>query len=150
MKAALPSRSFWRGIAGLVLLLLLWELFARSGLFTQALTPPLSRIARVAWRILLDGSLLKNAAYTLARVLAGLLLACLVGIPVGILMGRFRAVERFFLPLGLALVAVGLSVLFYMVTHYGMRGVFDEFNIIRDAGVHEMAERPQTRWRGRR
>ena len=99
MKAALLSRSLWRGLAGLVLLLLLWELFARSGLFTQALTPPLSRIARVAWRILMDGSLLKNAGYTLGRVLAGLLLACLVGIPIGILMGRFRAMERFFLPL---------------------------------------------------
>lgn len=93
------SRSFWRGVAGLVLLLLLWELFARSGLFTQALTPPLGRIARVAWRILLDGSLLQNSAFTLGRVLAGLALACLIGIPVGILMGRFRAMERFFLPL---------------------------------------------------
>lgn len=58
--------------------------------------------------------------------------------------------ERFFLPLGLALVAIGLCVLFYMVTHYGMRGVFDQFNVIRDAGVHETAERPQTRWRSRR
>jgi NitT/TauT family transport system permease protein len=99
VKAILLSRSFWRGAAGLLLLLLLWELFARSGLFTQALTPPLSRIGRVAWRILLDGSLLTNSAYTLGRVLAGLMLACLVGIPVGILMGRFRTMERFFLPL---------------------------------------------------
>lgn len=99
MKAALLSRSFWRGIAGLVLLVLLWEVFARSGLFTQALTPPLMSIAKVAWRMTLDGSMLENAAYTLTRVLAGLLLACLVGIPIGILMGRFRAVERFFLPL---------------------------------------------------
>jgi NitT/TauT family transport system permease protein len=99
MKSAYRSRSFWRGVAGLVLLLLLWELFARSGLFTQALTPPLARIANVAWRMLLDGSMLKNASYTLARVLIGLLLACLIGIPIGILMGRYRAVERFFLPL---------------------------------------------------
>ena len=99
MKAALLSRSLWRGVAGLVLLLLLWEGFARSGLFTQALTPPLMRIATTAWRTLLDGSILTNAGFTLTRVLAGLLLACLVGIPIGILMGRFRAVERFFLPL---------------------------------------------------
>jgi NitT/TauT family transport system permease protein len=99
MKPAFLSLSFWRGIAGLVLLVLIWELFARSGLFTQALTPPVTRIASTVWRTLLDGSILTNAGYTLARVLAGLLLACLVGIPVGILMGRFRPVERFFLPL---------------------------------------------------
>lgn len=99
MKAAFFFRSFWRGAAGLAFLLLLWEVFARSGLFTQALTPPLTSIAKVAWRMTLDGSMLQNSAYTLARVLAGLLLACLVGIPIGILMGRIRAVERFFLPL---------------------------------------------------
>ena len=99
MKAALLSRSFWRGAAGLLFLLALWEIFARSGLFTQALTPPLTSIAKVAWRITLDGSLPQNAAYTLARVLIGLSLACLVGIPIGMLMGRFRAAERFFLPL---------------------------------------------------
>ena len=99
MKSAFLFPSFWRGIAGLVLLLLLWELFARSGLFTQALTPPLMRIANTTWRTLLDGSILTNSAYTLTRVLAGLLLACLIGIPIGILMGRFRAMERFFLPM---------------------------------------------------
>lgn len=99
MRFALLSPSFWRGIAGLVLLAMLWELFARSGLFTQALTPPLMRIAETIWRTLLDGSILVNAGYTLARVLAGLLLACVIGIPIGILMGRFQRMERFCLPL---------------------------------------------------
>ncbi len=99
MKAAFLSRSFWRGAAGLAFLLLLWETFARSGLFTQALTPPLTSIAKVAWRISLDGSLPQNAAYTLGRVLIGLTIACGVGIPIGMLMGRFRLAEKFFLPL---------------------------------------------------
>ncbi len=99
MKLAILSPAFWRGIAGLVFLVLLWELFAHSGLFTQALTPPIMRIANTVWRTVLDGSILVNAGYTLARVLAGMLLACLVGIPVGILMGRFRPMERLFLPL---------------------------------------------------
>lgn len=99
MSSTLFSRSFWLGAAGLLLLALVWELFARSGLFTQALTPPLLRIAETLWRTVLDGSILVNAAYTLARVLAGVLLACLVAIPTGILMGRFRAVEGFFVPL---------------------------------------------------
>lgn len=99
MKAVLLSRSFWRGVAGLAFLLLVWEIFARSGLFTQALTPPLTSIAKVGWRIMLDGTLLQNAANTLGRVLLGLFIACLVGIPIGMLMGRFRGAERFCLPL---------------------------------------------------
>lgn len=98
MKAKFSWRAFWRGAAGVVVLLALWELFARSGLFNQALTPPLDKIAKVGWRLLLDGSLLRNSAYTLGRVLAGLFFACLIAIPLGIAMGRIRAVERFFMP----------------------------------------------------
>ena len=99
MKGTFSWRAFWRGLAGVVVLLVLWEIFARSGLFSQALTPPLIKIAKVGWRLLLDGSLLRNSAYTLGRVLVGLFIACLVGIPLGIAMGRIRAVERLCLPL---------------------------------------------------
>lgn len=99
MKTAFSWRSFWRGAAGLVFLMVVWEAFARSGLFSQAITPPLTSIAKTTWRIMLDGTLPKNAMYTLGRVLIGLSLACLIGIPVGMLMGRVRAAERFFLPL---------------------------------------------------
>jgi NitT/TauT family transport system permease protein len=99
MKADFSWRVFWRGAVGLLVVLAVWEAFARSGLFHQALTPPLVNIAKVTWRILLDGSLLQNAAYTLGRVLFGLVIGCLIGIPIGIAMGRMRAAERFFLPL---------------------------------------------------
>lgn len=99
MNPAFSWRSFWLGTAGLLFLLVLWEVFARSGLFTQALTPPLANIAKVGWRMLADGTLAKSAAYTLGRVLAGLALACVIGIPIGMLMGRYRPFERFFLPL---------------------------------------------------
>ncbi len=59
----------------------------------------------------------------------------------------FRA--QFFLPFGMVLIAIGVAVLFYMVTHYGMRGVFDSFNVVRDASAHERPEPRQTRWRRR-
>jgi NitT/TauT family transport system permease protein len=99
MNEGFSWRSLWRGAAGFVFLLVVWEIFARSGLFTQAITPPLTSIAKTGWRMMVDGTLPKNALYTLGRVLFGLFLACLVGIPIGMLMGRVRAAERFFLPL---------------------------------------------------
>jgi NitT/TauT family transport system permease protein len=99
MKAAWAGRSFWTGAAGLLFLLAVWETFARSGLFTQALTPPLAGIVKAVWRLLLDGTLPKAAGCTLGRVLIGLTIACAIGIPVGMLMGRFRLAEKFFLPL---------------------------------------------------
>jgi len=49
--------------------------------------------------MVLDGSLFGHALFTLYRVLAGLVLAALCGIPLGMLMGRWRPAERFFVPL---------------------------------------------------
>ena len=40
------------------------------------------------------------------RVLTGLALAVAIGLPLGILMGRFRSVEHFFLPLASALMPI--------------------------------------------
>lgn len=82
---------------------------------------------------------------TLALILYGL--ALLAFALTTLLEPEFRA--QFFLPFGLVLIAVGAAVLFYMVTHYGMRGVFDSFNVVRDASAHERDEQPQTRWRRR-
>jgi len=90
---------FVRGTCSLVVVGLLWEVFARSGLFAPALAPPLLAIGDTLGRSLLDGSMLRHAAYTLFRVLFGFLLAGLVAVPIGILMGRLRRVERFFVPL---------------------------------------------------
>jgi NitT/TauT family transport system permease protein len=56
-------------------------------------------IAGALVRMVLDGSLFGHAFFTLYRVLAGLVLAAALGIPLGMLMGRWRPAERFFLPL---------------------------------------------------
>ncbi len=90
---------FVRGVVGVVLLGGLWEAFARSRLFAPALPPTLEAIAGALLRMVLDGTLFRHALFTLYRVLSGLALAALVGIPLGLLMGRWRPAERFFLPL---------------------------------------------------
>jgi NitT/TauT family transport system permease protein len=88
-----------RGAIGVALLALAWEAFARSRLFAPALTPTLASILGALWRMALDGTLFGHTLFTLYRVLAGLALAAVVGIPLGMLMGRWRPVERFCLPL---------------------------------------------------
>ena len=50
--------------------------------------------------------MIEHAIYTLYRVLFGFGLAIAVGIPLGILMARFTAVENFFLPLVSALMPI--------------------------------------------
>jgi NitT/TauT family transport system permease protein len=92
-------RRIARGAVGVILLGLAWEVFARSRLFAPALTPTVETIARALLRMVEDGSLFGHALFTLYRVVAGLALAALVGIPLGMLMGRWRPAERFCLPL---------------------------------------------------
>ncbi len=88
-----------RSAAGVLLAAAAWEAVARSGFFPRALAPSLPVIGGALLRMILDGSLFVHTAYTMARVLAGLGLAALVGIPLGLLMGRLPLVERFFTPL---------------------------------------------------
>jgi len=79
--------------------LLLYEVLARSGVFAAALVPGLPAIARALWSMLADGSMLKHAGATLYRVALGLGLAATLGLALGVLMGRWRPAERFFMPL---------------------------------------------------
>ncbi len=84
----------------------LYEAAARSGYFAPALMPPLGTVAQTLSIPLLDGTMLRHAAATLYRVLFGFGLAVAVGLPLGVLMGRFRPVENFVLPLASALMPI--------------------------------------------
>ena len=100
------TRSARRAVVTLAVAAALYELMARSGLFPAALVPTLPTVASTLTAMLLDGTMLRHAVYTLYRLLSGLGLAIAVGLPLGILMGRFRAAEHFFLPLASVLMPI--------------------------------------------
>jgi NitT/TauT family transport system permease protein len=97
--AGTRTQSVRRGVVTLAVAAAVYELIARSGIFPAALVPTLPAIALTLWRMLLDGTMLAHAFHTVYRMVCGLALAIVVGLPLGILMARFRAVEQFFLPL---------------------------------------------------
>ncbi len=99
-------RSLWRAAIVLIIAACCYEAVARSGAFAPALMPKLSVVAQTFIAMLLDGTMIEHAVYTLYRVLFGFFLAVLVGLPIGILMARFRPVESFFLPLVSALMPI--------------------------------------------
>jgi NitT/TauT family transport system permease protein len=100
------TRSLRRGTITIIAVLTLYELVARSGHFAPALMPPLGVVGQTLLDSLLDGSMFEHAAATLYRVLSGFALAVFVGLPLGVLMGRFRPVENFVLPLASALMPI--------------------------------------------
>jgi NitT/TauT family transport system permease protein len=84
----------------------LYEIVARSGYFNRNLLPTLPAVGSALITNILDGTLLRHAFSTLYRVMLGFALATVVGIPLGILMARFRRVESFVLPLASALMPI--------------------------------------------
>jgi len=100
------KRSLWRATLTLAIAAALYEAVARSGAFPAALMPPLEKIAQALWDSLADGTMERHALYTMYRVLFGFGLAIAFGVPIGILMARFRAVENFCLPLVSALMPI--------------------------------------------
>jgi NitT/TauT family transport system permease protein len=78
---------------------LLWEITAHLGIFPRKLFPPVEEVASAFVRLTAAGILPHHVLDTLIRLLAGFALAAVVGVAVGIAMGRSRRAEDIFLPL---------------------------------------------------
>jgi NitT/TauT family transport system permease protein len=99
-------RAQIRGVITLAVAAACYQGFSYSGLFPQVLFPTIQTVLRTLFDMLADGSMFEHAGATLYRVLFGFALAVTVGIPLGILMARFKHVENFFLPLVSALMPI--------------------------------------------
>jgi len=95
-----------KSVLSVGIFLALYEAVARSGWFAPALVPPLMLVGKTLWAMLADGSMAGHALNTLFRVFSGLARAAASGRVLGFLMARYRAVERFFLPLVSALMPI--------------------------------------------
>jgi NitT/TauT family transport system permease protein len=72
----------------IIAILLAWEAVARSGLWNAILFPPLEKIARELVLFFAKKEPIMEAWISLQRAFAGFALAALVGVTIGMLMGR--------------------------------------------------------------
>ena len=86
-------RAIWRHAFPFIVVGLIWEIGARSGLFPPKLFPTVETIAAAFWRLTLNGILPHHAFDTVWRLLAGFALAAIAGVAIGIVMGRSRRAE---------------------------------------------------------
>jgi len=77
----------------------LWELVARLRVFPPRLFPPLEEVATTFVQLTAAGILPRHAAEAVARLVGGFVLAAVLGVAIGIAMGRSRRAEDIFLPL---------------------------------------------------
>jgi NitT/TauT family transport system permease protein len=102
-SSASSEDARWRVIARnafpFIVVFGLWEIVARSGMFPPRLFPSLVTVARTFVDLTASGILIHHTFDTLVRLLVGFFLAAVVGVALGILMGRSRRAEDIILPL---------------------------------------------------
>jgi len=87
------------GLLSVVLLIVGWEWFARSGYVTPFMLPPLSEVLLRIWNDAVAGDLFLNAGLTLYRALVGFLIAAAGGVLLGAAMSRSAIARWFFDPI---------------------------------------------------
>lgn len=89
------ERLFWNA-TGIVAFLVFWECLGRW-LGSRVLSPP-SLVLIDYWGLLQAGTMLRELVTSLRQMLVGFGLACVVGMTLGVLMGRFRVFEFLLTP----------------------------------------------------
>lgn len=94
-------------ILNLTVFFILWELFARSGYINRVFFPTASGMFTTLFEgltrsappdAIISGQIIDHLLYTVRTVTIGITLACIIGIPSGLLMGGNRYIERILSP----------------------------------------------------
>ena len=80
-------------IISLLTLAAIWEVAGRTG--NAHLLPPLSKVVTVWMELLVTGQLFQALAISLQALFIGFFVSVLFGVPLGLLMGRYRRLESF-------------------------------------------------------
>ncbi len=90
LLSRLPVAQVALGALGFLLLIGLWEIAPRVGWVRSESVPPFSEVVREVGSVLSDPVFATDLQASAKRWAAGLGIAILVGVPLGMLMGRFR------------------------------------------------------------
>lgn len=96
-----PLSGTWTlvlGVAIWVLFFGLWETAVRVGWVNPLLVPSPFQVLATLWELFTERGFISDVGISIARILGSFLVACVIAIPLGILMGSFKAVEAFVNP----------------------------------------------------
>jgi ABC-type nitrate/sulfonate/bicarbonate transport system permease component len=89
---------FGAGLFSILLMLLAWELFARSGKVTPFMLPRFSVVLAYIYKDAMSGVLWINLGLTLFRALTGFVIATICGVVLAVAMARSKIARWFFDP----------------------------------------------------
>jgi len=106
-------------LVSLITLGAIWEIAGRSG--NAHLLPPLSKVATTWIHLLVSGDLLRALAVSFQALALGFALSVVLGVPLGLLMGRYRRLDAFLELYMTALLAVPMiSFIPFLVIAFGL------------------------------
>ena len=106
-------------VISLLTLAAIWEFAGRTG--NAHLLPPLSKVVTVWIELLITGQLFRALAISLQALFIGFFISVLFGVPLGLLMGRYRRLETFLDIYMTALLAVPMiSFIPFLVIAFGL------------------------------
>lgn len=91
-------RAQWIAVLVLLAAVGLWDLLVRWQQYPAFILPAPAVVARKAWLVLVDGSLLRHSLTTLLEIGLGLLLGLTVAYALGYWLGKHRALEQIAAP----------------------------------------------------
>jgi ABC-type nitrate/sulfonate/bicarbonate transport system permease component len=87
------------GIFSILVMLIAWELFARSGKVTPFMLPRFSTVLEYIYKDAVGGELWINLGLTLYRALTGFVIATVAGVALALAMSRSKVAHWFFDPI---------------------------------------------------
>jgi len=98
LKPVTHGAKVFLGAAFFVLFLGAWALATFGGLIDGMFLKDPVYTLRIGWELFAEYNFIRDVGVTIWRVVGGFILAAIVAVPLGILMGAFKAVEAFFEP----------------------------------------------------
>lgn len=96
----IPKRLTWMLFTlSIVVPLLMWTILSNSGLVQPLFLPSPAKVWAAGQSLWVSGDLLKDTGYSLFRVSIGFLMAAIIAIPVGVLMGSFASIRALLEPI---------------------------------------------------
>jgi NitT/TauT family transport system permease protein len=91
-------RTWALGIAVWVIFFIAWETAVMTGAVNELLLPAPQKVIATLWRLIVEGDFATDIGISILRILGSFLAASAVAVPLGVLMGSFRAAEAFVNP----------------------------------------------------
>ena len=98
-QASLLVKKSFKSSIVLILFMLLWELAPKLGIVERTFLPPFSEVMQAWWELLKSGELWRHFQASITRSVFGFVLAILIAIPLGLVIGWYALARDLLTPI---------------------------------------------------